>query len=288
MTFTVSKTVSDETLNAIITIESAGRLNVKAPTSSALGLGQFLNATWMGEIKQHRPDLMEDRTEAQVLALRTDPQIAVEILARFTEDNQRIVGMNCTGGDLYLAHFLGAGTAQKVCASPPNLDVGKIVGSAAVAANRSILQGRTCAQVRAWAAKRMYDSRGHDWVAKYYTAPEATEPEAVAVDPEPEAIPDTQTPTEPEPVRPDPVPPVTPAPNAPADKTQIAPAPNEGFFDWIKRKAKTITGWITGGGGSIGVLGYLTDWRVVAVIMCGLIVAGFLAGVFYLLMRKKS
>jgi hypothetical protein len=73
MTNTVSKTVSDETLNCIITIESAGRTNIKAPTSSALGLGQFLNATWLATVRKHRPDLLKGR-RAQVLALRTDPR----------------------------------------------------------------------------------------------------------------------------------------------------------------------------------------------------------------------
>jgi hypothetical protein len=293
VTNTVSKTVSDETLNAIITIESGGRLNAKAPTSSALGLGQFLNGTWMAVVRKHRPDLLKGRSEAQVLALRTDPQLAVELLARFTEDNQHIVGMNCTGGDLYLAHFLGAGAAQKLFHANPDAAVEPLVGQAAVAANVSILRGRTCAQVRAWSAKRMHDSAGHDWVAKYYKPPAPVEP--LIEDPPPAAepeetaedIPDPQdAPAAPAVERRDPVPPVTPAPAPPA-QTPITPEAKEGFLDWIKRKGKTITSWVGGGGTGLGVVSYLTDWRVAAVIVCGLIIAGTIAGGFYLVMRKR-
>lgn len=284
--FSVSKTVSDETLNCIITIESGGRVAVKAPTSSATGLGQFLKPTWLGLVHKHRPDLFDGRSEDQVLALRTDPQIAVEMLARFTEDNQRIVGMHCTGGDLYLAHFLGAQAAQRVYAAKANDRVEPLVGEAAVNANKSILLGKTAIQVRAWAAKRMADSGGHDWVAKYWSAP-AAEP---VPEERPEDIPDTQDvpniqlPSPPIERR-DPVPPVTPA--APETAPTITPEADEGFLDWIKRRAKTITGWISGGGGGIGLVSYFTDWRIAAVVVCGLIVAGTIAFLFYLLMRKK-
>src|SRR5882762_6522962 len=99
--FTVSKTVSDETLNCVITIESAGKVTAKASTSSALGLGQFLDKTWLNVVETHRPDVFEANSEAKVLKMRTEPAFAIEMLARFTEDNQRIVGMKCSGGDLY-------------------------------------------------------------------------------------------------------------------------------------------------------------------------------------------
>lgn len=293
MTNTVSKTVSDETLNAIIQIESGGRLNIKASTSSALGLGQFLNATWLGVVKKHRPDLMDGRSQAQVLALRVDPQLAVELLARFTEDNLRAIGMNATGGDLYLAHFLGVADAKDLFHADPSTPVSKLVTVDVINANKSIMLGKNAGQVRAWAAKRMHESGGHDWVARYYVPPAPVEPlveePAPAAEPEPtvDDIPDPQDAPvhpipDPLPLR-DPVPPVTPAP-AP---TPITPEAKEGFFDWMKRRAKTITGGI--GGGSLGISGltYMTDWRVAAVLVCGLIIMVALAFGIYLLMRKR-
>lgn len=182
---TVSKTVSDDTLDRIIQIESGGRPAIKAPTSSALGLGQFLNATWLNTVRKHKASVMAGKTQAEVLAMRLDPSFSIEMLARFTEDNQRIVGMDCSPGDLYLAHFLGAGAAQHVYAADPATPVESLVGAAAVAANRSIMQGKTAGDVRAWAARRMAQSGGHGWVAKYYHPTSVLMPQPL--DPQPEA-----------------------------------------------------------------------------------------------------
>lgn len=296
MTNSVSRTVSDETLNCIIQIESGGRTAIKASTSSALGLGQFLNATWMATVKRHRPDLLEGRSEAQVLALRLDPSLSVELLARFTEDNQRIVGMNCTGGDLYLAHFLGAGAAQRVCHANPSTPVIQLVGADAVRANKSIMAGKTAGQVRAWAAKRMHESAGHSWVERYYKPPVAVQPllEEAPATAEPEEtaedIPDPQDApaTEPEPApveRPDPVPPVTPAPAAPTGPA--TPKPNEGFFDWIKRRGKMVASWFSGGAVGLGGISWFSDWRIAAVIVAGIIISGTLIGIFYLITTRR-
>lgn len=169
MTNTVSKIVTDETLDSIIQIESSGNPRAKATTSSALGLGQFLNATWLGVVRAHAPELLRGRTESQVLALRTDPSLSIEMLARFTEDNIRTMGGG-SPGDIYLAHFLGAGTARKVFRAAPSDKIEPIVGPAAVRANRSILAGKTVKQVRDWASSKMAKAGGHGWVKKYYRA----------------------------------------------------------------------------------------------------------------------
>lgn len=266
---TVSKTVSNETLNAIIQIESGGRLNAKAATSSALGLGQFLNRTWDDVVKKHRPDLLAGRTQDQVRALRTDPQIAVELLARFTEDNQRIIGMNCTGGDLYLAHFLGTGDAKDLFRADPSTPVSELVAPEVIKANPSIMTGKNAGQVRAWAAKRMHESAGRSWVEKYYKPHAAVaalvdegdaEPEETAED-----IPDTQG-----------APAVAGAPKVETavvsvDKTNQArtdeiqasvDADTETRTSWLRRKWKGATATVSSflGLGGVG----LFDWRIVA------------------------
>lgn len=281
MTNTVSESVSDETLNCIITIESAGRLDIKAKTSSALGLGQFLKDTWLGVVKKHRPDLMEGRSEAQVLALRTDPEIAVELLARFTEDNQHIVGMNCTGGDLYLAHFLGTGDARKLFQASPSTPITQLVSAAVIDANRSVMLNKdgtpkNAAQVRAWAAKRMAQSSGHAWVAKYYAAPEPV----AEIEEAPEDIPDTQTmPTTIE---------DTPAATVKPDDAKIitgkaAPeeVTNEHWWDWAMKLGKSRMQYgITGLSGiSLASLGgvFKDIDPLVLAILCGTVVALFIA-----------
>jgi len=258
--YTVSKSVSDETLNAIITIESAGKVNAKAATSTALGLGQFLNKTWLDCVKRHRPDVMEGKTTAELLAMRTNPSFAIEMLARFTEDNQHIVGMKCTGGDLYLAHFLGAGAAQRCYAADPSTPMSLLVTPDAIKANRSIMEGKTAGQVRTWAAKRMLDSRGHAWVAKYFELPTEEEPENE--DTQAEEIPDTQT-----------MPPVvkdTPAATVKVDDPAVlGGVPKERWGAYLLKLVKSKIQWAgTGLGGlslaSIG--GFFQDWRVLAVV----------------------
>lgn len=169
MTNTVSKIVSDETLNKMIQIESGGNPKSKARTSSATGLMQALNATWLGLIRDHRPDIMTGRSQSAVLALRLDPSLSIEMLARFTEDNLRVMGAGAAQGDIYLAHFLGAGTARKVLQAPSGSLAINYTGSAAAKANPTIIKpNTTVAQLRAWAAKKMNIKPTQNWVAKYY------------------------------------------------------------------------------------------------------------------------
>lgn len=169
MNYTVSKTVPDEYLDACIQIESSGNPRIKASTSSALGLGQFLNATWLTTVRRHRPDVMQGRSQAEVLELRLDPSFTIEMLGRFTEDNQRIVGMNCTFADLYLAHFLGAGTAKRLFSAPQGDFAVTYTGQAAAKANPTVIKSSTtCGDLRAWAARRVKQSSGRGWVKKYY------------------------------------------------------------------------------------------------------------------------
>lgn len=277
MTNTVSETVSDETLNAIIQIESGGNPRAKAATSSAFGLFQFLKGTWIATVKLHRPDLM-GLPEAKLLGLRADPRLCIELGARFTEDNLAMIGRNATGGDLYLAHFLGAGDARKLFRAAPNTPVADLVSPQVIQANRSIMAGKTCAQVRAWSARRMHESAGHDWIARYYEPEPPAEPA-----PETEDVEDTQqAPAAPPVPRPRPAPPDEPAPALPAPAAE-----KEGFIDWVKAKGKVITSWISGGTIGIAGLGATTDWRVVAVLVGGVLLVGAAVAGFYLATRKS-
>lgn len=174
MANTVSRILSDETLNRIIQIESAGNPNAKAPTSSAAGLGQFITGTWIATVQKHKPQLFKTNTREQVIAMRVGAATAalqLEMLARFTEDNAALLGAGFADGDLYLAHFLGIGDARKLFRAPPNDLASTHVTAGAVAANRSILSGKTCAQVRAWAQTSMLNRWAKagktDWVKKW-------------------------------------------------------------------------------------------------------------------------
>jgi hypothetical protein len=70
----------DSVVDRIIGVESDGDPNAKSKRSSATGLAQFLNETWLDMIRVHRPDLTKGRTRAEILELRRDPKIARETL----------------------------------------------------------------------------------------------------------------------------------------------------------------------------------------------------------------
>lgn len=48
-------------------------------------------------------------------------------------------------------------------------------------------------------------------------------------------------------------------------------ADRETRTSWLRRKWRGVTGWLSGGAG-FGVFGYLTDWRVVAVLFGGMLI----------------
>lgn len=169
----VSKYVTDQELNAIMWIESSGNPNARAGTSTATGLFQFLKGTWRDTVKKHRPDVFKRFTNGALLSMRTHPSFAIEMGARFTEDNRKTIGTNSSLGDLYLAHFLGSGDARKLFKADPATPVSTLVSPNVIAANRSIMAGKTAGQVRAWAAGRMKSAtaKAADYVSKYYTGP---------------------------------------------------------------------------------------------------------------------
>src|SRR3569623_697302 len=117
--------------------ESSLNPNAKAPSSSAVGLFQFLDSTWLQVMKEEGPRLgyqqyadaitqdkdgdyvIKDKTiRAQVLKLREDPQIAADMAAAFTRSNgaylQDKFGRMPSPGELYIAHFLGPQGAEKM------------------------------------------------------------------------------------------------------------------------------------------------------------------------------
>lgn len=98
--------------------ESGFRPDIKAKTSSASGLYQFIESTWMKMVDRYGDKYgidTEGKSKAEILALRNDPETASCMAAEFAKENQDFLKDNW-GGDigsteLYLAHFMGSGKA---------------------------------------------------------------------------------------------------------------------------------------------------------------------------------
>lgn len=117
-------------------VESSLNPQARARTSSATGLYQFIESTWLQTMKKHGPrfglghisdqiDLTasgraavgDPQQRAAILALRSDPQVASLMAAGLAEDNRAhlvpVLGRQPNHAELYLAHFLGAGGAAQ-------------------------------------------------------------------------------------------------------------------------------------------------------------------------------
>lgn len=135
--------------SAIKSAESGGNPNAKNPRSSATGLYQFTDGTWDAVAKAHpQLGLTPDG--------RRDPDQQERAIRAFTADNAKILagsGIEPTGGNLYAAHFLGAGGARSVLSQPDNASVAAIVGPGVVKAN-PFLARMTVGDFKRWAASK--------------------------------------------------------------------------------------------------------------------------------------
>ena len=98
--------------------ESNFNPTVKAKTSSATGLFQFIESTWMDMVNRHgdKYGINTDKSKSALLNLRKDPEIASFMAAEFAGENasylKKTVGGDIGNTELYFAHFMGAGGAS--------------------------------------------------------------------------------------------------------------------------------------------------------------------------------
>jgi len=144
-------------------VESSMNPAARAGTSSATGLYQFIEGTWLDTVKKHgarfglgavadeivlTPSgsayVADPARREAILALRNDPQVASLMAAGLAEDNRAhlmpILGRQPNHSELYLAHFLGAGGAGRFL-SEMQVDPGQSAAglfARPAAANRAI------------------------------------------------------------------------------------------------------------------------------------------------------
>jgi hypothetical protein len=159
--------------------ESALDPGARARSSSATGLFQFIDSTWLQTLKEEGPAfglgqaaaaiertadgryVVEDPGARQaILALREDPDLNAMMAGAFTQKNRAgledALGREPTAGELYLAHFMGLGGAAKLiglAASDGSADA-SLAFPGQAAANRAVFydkegRGRSAAAVYA-------------------------------------------------------------------------------------------------------------------------------------------
>ena len=144
-------------------LESGLNASARAGTSSASGLYQFIEQSWLAVVKKHgaehglgwaansigrlpggRLSVGDAGTRQAILAMRNDPDVASLMAAEHASDNKAslegALGRTATGTDLYMAHFLGLGGATKFLSalqSNPRAS-GADLFPAAAGANRNV------------------------------------------------------------------------------------------------------------------------------------------------------
>jgi len=159
---------SFEYLLATAKMESNFNPKASASTSSARGLYQFIDQTWLGTVKEAGAQLgygkyadaitkspsgsysvSDPAARSAIMKLRDDPDAASSMAAVLTQSNSfRLtgkIGRRPTDGELYMAHFMGVGGAAKLISNAednPNASAARLFPNAA-AANRSIFFDRS-------------------------------------------------------------------------------------------------------------------------------------------------
>lgn len=143
--------------------ESGFDANARATTSSAAGMFQFIEQTWFAMVSRYGAEhglgdaaaSIEQNTDGRfrvsdpaqreaVLNLRLDPQAASVMAGELAAENanriESAIGRKPTSGELYAAHFLGAGGAVRLIEAVeanPNQRADQLFPNAA-AANRPV------------------------------------------------------------------------------------------------------------------------------------------------------
>lgn len=148
--------------------ESGFKTHIKSNTSSATGLFQFIEQTWLHLVKKAggaiglepmakaiertpggRHKVADPNVKSAILALRKSPRVAAYMAGVFTRENaqvlERVLNRPATSGELYIAHFLGVRGAEKLikAAETSPKTRADILFPKAASANRRIFFGKS-------------------------------------------------------------------------------------------------------------------------------------------------
>ena len=115
--------------------ESGFNASAKSKTSSATGLFQFIDSTWLSMVKEHgakyglgaladqiqikngKPCVSNCNVKSTILNLRKNPELSALMAGEMSTQDKQYLQTNTDGPvggtEMYLAHFMGAGGAAK-------------------------------------------------------------------------------------------------------------------------------------------------------------------------------
>ncbi len=201
-------------LLATAQVESGLNPQAGASTSSARGLFQFIEQTWLATMKQSgaalgygqyadaiaktasgKYEVQDPTMRSAILKLRNDPAANAAMAGAFTKENATLLsqklGRTPSEGELYIAHFLGVGGAAKLISAASDNPSGSAASlfPNAAHANTSIFYDHTTGAARSLAQVRdvltaRYDVAARERpvsdtsVAQATTTPSAATPKA--------------------------------------------------------------------------------------------------------------
>lgn len=140
----------DGFVDRTIKAESGGKSNARPRNadgslrSSAYGLGQFIEKTWLDLFRRYFPDEAANMSRSQILEMRSNTDKSRALIEAYAKENAAILqkaGLSVDEVALQLAHFLGPYGAVKVLKAEPGTPVSKVLGADAIRANPEVLGG---------------------------------------------------------------------------------------------------------------------------------------------------
>jgi hypothetical protein len=163
----IDKAAVKALVERIIVVESDGDPNMKNKRSSATGAAQVLDDTWLEAVRRHRRDLIQGRSDKEVLELRRDPELSREIATRLVEQYAAMLGkrgLPVTPGSLYRIYFAGAAGGVALLSGPDGADAASLMAAADVTGRTTreklvnanpFLKALTVRDFKTWADRKM-------------------------------------------------------------------------------------------------------------------------------------
>jgi hypothetical protein len=132
-------------------VESSFKADAKACSSSATGLYQFIDKTWLSMVDKYgdKYGLSDVTDKKQILELRKDPELCSLMAAELASENknylEKCTGQEAGATELYMAHFMGPAGASKFLNAldkNPNANAASLFPAAA-AANKNVFYDKS-------------------------------------------------------------------------------------------------------------------------------------------------